>query len=177
MDVVTARRKASAVVLALSLCWMTGCVGPLACGPTGSCGPLALNSCDGCGECEGCGELYIDPWINHPADTCDPCDRCGNFNGQSCGKCRSVFGGLASLWGYRCDGGYVDTGCGGCDGAGCDSCGDSGGAVYLSGTPTPAAGVVEVIPAGEAPYVPHRTRKIFRSRQSVAKVPPQATDY
>ena len=94
--------------------WMTGCVGPMACGPGGACGPIAFNDCDGCGDCQGCGELYIDPWINEPADCCDPCDRCGNYNGQSCGKCRSVFAGFPSLWGYRCSPG--------CD-SGCDSCG------------------------------------------------------
>ncbi|MEO1616736.1 MAG: hypothetical protein AAFV88_12840 [Planctomycetota bacterium] len=89
---------------------MTGCVGPMG---AGCCGPIASScgscnsgcetgSCGGCDSCSGCGELYIDPWINHPADCVDPCDQCGNFNGQSCGKCRSVFAGAKSLWGYRC---------------------------------------------------------------------------
>ena len=118
--------------------FLTGCCGfPGPCGPGtcggdacggGSCGPVAFgNICgDGCGECEGCGELYIDPWINHPADACDPCDCCGNHNGQSCGKCRSVFDGVASLWGYRCGDqgcGCGDTSCGGDCGTGF-SCGD-----------------------------------------------------
>ncbi|MFK8115044.1 MAG: hypothetical protein AB8B91_22780 [Rubripirellula sp.] len=128
-------KRFSALLICFSTLWFTGCVSPMGCGPGGNCGPLALNnSCDGCGDCEGCGELYIDPWVNHPADACDPCDKCGNFNGQSCGKCRSVFDGLASMWGYRCDGGCdsgCDTGCaGGCDGgcdSGCGSCGLGGG--------------------------------------------------
>ncbi len=110
-----------------TLLWLTGCVGPMACGPTGANGPIAFNNCDGCGQCDGCGELYIDPWINEPADCCDPCDRCGNYNGQSCGKCRSIFTGFASLWGYRCDPACGSCGVGGCDGgcgvAGCDTVG------------------------------------------------------
>lgn len=100
----------------------SGCCGPMwhpvGCnGCATGCGPIAFGheSC-GCGACEGCGELYIDPWINDPANCCDPCDACGNYNGQSCGKCRSVFAGAKSLWGYRCD-----DGCGAP--SGCDSCG------------------------------------------------------
>ncbi|MEM9367738.1 MAG: hypothetical protein AAGD07_17240 [Planctomycetota bacterium] len=57
----------------------------------------------------------MDPWINHPADCCDPCDHCGNYNGQTCGKCRPVFAGIKSLWGYRC----ADNCGGGCDAGGC----------------------------------------------------------
>ena len=125
--------RLSALALCLAVTWMTGCcVGPMACSPDG-CGPIALgNSCGGCGQCDGCGELYIDPWINHPPDCCDPCDTCGNYNGQSCGKCRSIFAGARTLWGYRCDDGCGTCGeaaCG-CDAApacgpscgGCDSC-------------------------------------------------------
>lgn len=131
-------------IASFTICFATGCVGPMGCGP-GGCdggptGPLAFNSCGGCSDCEGCGELYIDPWINHPADCHDPCDQCGNHNGQSCGKCRSVFDGFASLWGYRCDSGCDSCGessCGGCGpepscGAlgglecGCDGCCDGG---------------------------------------------------
>lgn len=131
-----------------------GCCGPMwqagGCGPAcgvSSCGTAACGSCDdGCGECGGCGELYIDPWINHPADCCDPCDSCGNFNGQSCGKCRGVFAGVKSLWGYKCDDGSCGSGgcdsgsCGGdCSHGGCDSggcgCGSShsGGHEYIEG--------------------------------------------
>lgn len=208
-------RRVTPFAVTLSLIWVTGCVGPMACGPTGSCGPVGLHSCDGCGECEGCGELYLDPWINHPADVCDPCDQCGNYNGQSCGKCRSVLSGIASLWGYRCGDcapprcGCGDVSCGGCDGAvgpgcgiescggcdaccaepvcgiepacgiescdGCDACCATGSSGYLSGVPTPAD-VVEIKPA-EEPYKPSRTRKIFRSRESIAEGPPKATDY
>ena len=134
--------------LACGLVASIGCVGPIghggcgsnACGPN-ACGPGACGH-GGCGSgCSGCGELYIDPWINDPADCCDPCDCCGNHNGQSCGKCRSIFSGAKCLWGYRCgnegacgdascdgacDGG-CDAGCGaapncGCDGLGCGEC-------------------------------------------------------
>ena len=125
--------RLSAFALCIAVTWMTGCcVGPLACGPN-ACGPIALGDpCGGCGQCDGCGELYIDPWINHPPDCCDPCDTCGNYNGQSCGKCRSVFAGVRTLWGYRCDDGCdscgeVDCGCEaapicGPSCGGCDSC-------------------------------------------------------
>lgn len=117
---------------------MSGCVGPMGAGCCGTPGGPGFcdssgcgdASCGGCDSCTGCGELYIDPWINHPADCVDPCDVCGNHNGQSCGKCRSVFSGMRSLWGYRCgcDPGPIATsnrffapGCSsGCDG--CDSC-------------------------------------------------------
>ncbi len=92
-----------------SLASFTGCVGPMACAPLGG-------GCGSCDSCNGCGEVYIDPWINHPADQCDPCDCCGNYNGQSCGRCRPMFSGVTSLWGYKQDG---------CDG-GCDSCGGGG---------------------------------------------------
>jgi hypothetical protein len=47
--------------------------------------------------------------------------------------------------------------------------------VDLSGVPT-TADIVEIKPA-EDPYQPSRTRKIFRSRESIAEGPPQATDY
>lgn len=100
------------------LLFSVGCCGPMwqpsGCGS--ACGTAACGTCDdGCGSCGGCGELYIDPWINHPPDCCDPCDSCGNFNGQSCGKCRGVFAGVKSLWGYQCVDGSAN-----CDG-GCDS--------------------------------------------------------
>ncbi|WP_372895676.1 hypothetical protein [Stieleria sp.] len=120
---------------------LTGCVGPMGAGCCGtSIGPgwggscdagCSDSSCGSCNSCTGCGELYVDPWINHPADCTDPCDACGNYNGQSCGKCRSVFAGVRTLWGYRCgcDPGPISTtrrgfapACAsGCDG--CDSCG------------------------------------------------------
>jgi len=78
---------------------------------TGCCGPLMFH-----GGCQsGCGEMYVDPWINDPAECCDPCDSCGNYNGQSCGSCRPMLSGTKSIWGYRYAGGS------GCDG--CDSCG------------------------------------------------------
>lgn len=115
------------LALGFALTSILGChVGP---GGYGQCGDYG--QCGGCGQCDGCGELYIDPWINHPPDCCDPCDSCGNYTGQSCGKCRSVFAGVKTIWGYRCDDG-CDGGCGhqeiscGCeagpDCTGCDSC-------------------------------------------------------
>ena len=196
----------------------------------GCCGSAVPGgSCTTCNDCTGCGELYIDPWINHPADCVDPCDQCGNHNGQSCGKCRSVFSGVASLWGYRCGceqsagpislGGCDSCG-GGCDvGCGCESCsptvvepGCGCGSVCSCGTEPgcglepgcgcgavcgcgaePACGL-EVVPGGEeviysgptvigetprpvpsaarvspAPYRPHREKKIFNPRPSVAR--------
>ena len=151
----------------------TGCVGPMACGPAGcdASGPIARNTCDGC---DGCGELYIDPWINEPAEACDPCDACGNYNGQSCGKCRSIFSGLACLWGYRYDGGGAcgDCGlssCGGCgaeavscDGCagGCDSC-DGGGYVGgHMGQPLETFGPGASMPPGVPTPVPENSLEI-----------------
>lgn len=165
-------RFLSTIFAALSLTWFTGCVGPRACGPGGDCGPIGISSCDGCGECEGCGELYVDPWVNHPPSG-DPCDSCGNYNGQSCGSCRSVFSGVASMWGYRCgDCGCGDTGCGGCDAScgcetgtcdsGCDSCGgceascgcDSGGGCDASCGGCDSCGGVSGGMSGDVIYEP-----------------------
>lgn len=181
--------RLSTAICCSTLLWFTGCVGPMACGPGGHCGPVACGtSCDGCGGCEGCGELYVDPWINEPAECCDPCDRCGNYNGQSCGKCRSVFHGLKSLWGYRCDAGCepavcCDSSCGGCDSCGgcgpscpgCDSC-SGGGLVQIHSEPTPAKQIVKANPS-KVPYKPRRTRKIFQPRRDIASGPPKSSDY
>ncbi|MEM6980314.1 MAG: hypothetical protein AAF539_11670 [Planctomycetota bacterium] len=126
--------------------WTAGCAGSVCGGPgiisvghapcDGACGGGCDSCCGSCQACDGCGELYVDPWINHPPHCCDPCDACGNFNGQTCGQCRPVFTGIKSLWGYRC----VDN-CGGCDGCGdgmfptcgggacggdCETCGPAG---------------------------------------------------
>lgn len=204
---------------ALSCVFLTGCVGPMACGPagcgTGGCdsggcgvsGPIALHgsSCDsGCSTgCDGCGELYVDPWFNHPADNCDPCDSCGNYNGQTCGKCRSVFGGIKSLWGYRCGddcggcdscevtcgsgalfaGGECGCGieaCGGCDSMGCDSGCDScgGGVTHMTGQPTIVhEGITDGGTIVSKPYAPERTKKIFRNRQAVRSSVPNADNF
>lgn len=115
--------RLSSLALCVAVTWFSGCcVGPLGCGPK-ACGPIALGDpCGGCGQCDGCGELYLDPWINHPPNCCDPCDSCGNYNGQSCGKCRSVFAGVKTIWGYRCN-----DGCGGCDRCGEVACGCEAG--------------------------------------------------
>lgn len=85
---------------------------------SGCCGPFMLHG--GC--LSGCGDCYVDPWINEPAECCDPCDACGNYNGQSCTSCRPVFSGAKTIWGYRYGGGA----CGGCD-SGCDACGPTCG--------------------------------------------------
>ncbi|MGB7326268.1 MAG: hypothetical protein WBD31_15445 [Rubripirellula sp.] len=185
------QKRFAAVIAWSALLWMTGCVGPMACGPNGANGPLAINSCGGCGDCEGCGELYIDPWINEPANCVDPCDKCGNHNGQSCGKCRSVFSGFESLWGYRCNDGCdscgsascgggccppisggalgggpgdCDSGCGcasGCDG-GCESCGGQD-SVYIGGDEMmPPTEYIESTPTRA--YAPSRSRQIFQPR-------------
>ncbi len=92
--------------------------------PTGGCGAgplLGLASCRG-----GCGETYVDEWVNEP-----PCiDDCGYCN-SGCDTCRSgrpVRSILRLLWGTPYDGGC---GCAsGCD-SGCDSCG--GGVGMVSG--------------------------------------------
>mgnify|MGYP003662847603 CR=1 FL=1 len=113
----------SVALIAFALVSLVGCVGPMACPPGVGCDSGCGSLAQGCGgNCNGCGELYIDPWINHPADVCDPCDVCGNHNGQSCGKCRSVFDGVATMWGYRCGN---DCGCddNACDAGPCPGCG------------------------------------------------------
>jgi hypothetical protein len=46
-----------------------------------------------------------------------------------------------------------------------------GDIVRIPTEPTPAQPIVE------APYKPHRTRKIFKPRSSVATGPPESTDY
>lgn len=201
-----------------SLLWVTGCVGPLGCGPIGGCGPMAcgsgggcgpiaLHNCGGCGDCDGCGELYVDPWINHPP-TGDPCDGCGNHNGQSCGKCRSVFDGFASLWGYRCDdGGGCDSGncgtacasplLGGCGGGCGGSCGTSCGGCESScdggcdtGCSSCGGGHDQMYISGDSlppgsyvesqparAFKPSRTRQIFKPRGSVADGARQRVEY
>jgi hypothetical protein len=104
----------------------TGCVGPMACGPMGCGGPHVAGH-SGCGSqcgdsCNGCGERYYDEWINHPPSCCDPCDSCGNYQGQTCHACRPILSGFKSIWGYRCDPPPV-----GCPHAGCDNLGCHGG--------------------------------------------------
>ena len=142
-------RTLSLLLVLITLPLLSGCVGPNAHGPLGGCcGPIALGDgcnsggCTSCSDaCSGCGELYVDPWINNPADCVDPCDTCGNYNGQSCGKCRPMFEGIRSLWGYKCGN---DCGCGaeptcavstggllgGCK-CGVESCDGGCGACYL----------------------------------------------
>lgn len=125
----TNRNNRSILVLTASLAILalgTGCVGPMACGPMGCSGPVvsAHGNCgSGCGDCcNGCGDKYYDEWINHPPSCTDPCDSCGNFQGQSCHACRPILSGFKSIWGYRCDPPPV-----GCASAGCDNLGCRGG--------------------------------------------------
>ena len=182
----------------------TGCCGPMACGPMacGGCnsGPLMAGSCGGCDSgCDGCGERYFDEWINHPP-TCDPCDSCGNHNGQSCTACRPMFNRFKSLWGYRRDCGCGQASCGGCDASGCDSgcssgcesCGgghmaasehemghhyvDSSAAIPVPSRPSPAPQIVEAKPAIK-PYQPQRTKQIFRPKGAVANGSPTGRSY
>ncbi len=185
----------------------SGCCGPMACGPIGcntcgSSGPLmALGSHGACSGCDGCGERYVDEWINHPP-SCDPCDACGNHNGQSCDSCRPMFDGFKSLWGYRrdcgctacgsatCDGGCEtsDCGSGGCDSCGgCESCGgtgdyasqetmghyvDSSSAIPMPQRHRPSL-APQIVEAKPAikPYQPQRTKQIFRPKGAVAGGP------
>ncbi len=124
-------RSLYVALAASAILTFTGCVGPMAHGPLGGCcGPAS--SCND-SACTGCGELYVDPWINEPANCVDPCDMCGNYNGQSCGRCRPIFGGIRSLWGYKCgeDCGpcvgpvCFSGGCGALNGGGGCGCGGS----------------------------------------------------
>lgn len=97
-----------------------GCCGPMACGPVGCNAPIILGGAPHCGDgCDGCGERYVDEWINHPPRCDDPCEGCGSLNGQSCHVCRPLFRGFPSIWGYRrtplssgCDRIPVQPGCG-----------------------------------------------------------------
>ena len=138
-----------------------GCVGPMACGPAG-CDSHALVTLRHSPACVDCGERYIDPWVNHPADACDPCDACGNHQGQTCGHCRPIFSGFRSLWGYR-----KDPPPSGCHLHGCDTCADGfhvdtgylhaqpmppGRAAFPSvGPPGPDRGVPTPAPEAPAP--------------------------
>ena len=193
-----AHRIGFASIFAAVISFTGCCTRPLIC-PNGAGGPLAFGStCAGCDQCDGCGELYVDPWINHPAEACEPCDGCGNYNGQSCGKCRSVFGGFPSLWGYRstplgCDGAGCaaaqegHSGCDSCDG-GCTGCRgeafgvqpmevpQADGKVMRIVEPTPAGKVIMAQPS-DSRYHPHRSREIFRDRQDVAAGDDESFEY
>lgn len=95
----------------LTAVYMISAVGAIGC-----CGPLRFHGCR-----SGCGELYVDPWINDPAHCCDPCDSCGNHQGQVCDSCRPLNYGIKTIWGYRYNGGTCGCETAGCDGVGCDS--------------------------------------------------------
>lgn len=163
---------AQSFLLTICLILTVGCCGPMW-NHGGCAGACSGGSCDGCGACDGCGELYIDPWINEPADCHDPCDSCGNFNGQSCGKCRPIFAGVKSLWGYRCDDGCSGGCAGGCDGGcvggSCDSGGDCGCGGHGSLQPTGryAGGYTE----GEPTFALGEGETIVESRMSGQPTP------
>ena len=122
----TASKITSSLFAALAVVSLTGCAAMCRNFGCSDCGPVG--GCASCDECSGCGELYVDPWINHPADCCDPCDTCGNYNGQSCGTCRPLFAGIGTLWGYRnpacapCDECVFPSGCDTCGVADCTGC-------------------------------------------------------
>jgi hypothetical protein len=75
-----------------------------ACGPQRSRGLIGcLRKLLTCGS--GCGELYVDEWLNDPPDCCDPCDNCGNWigpHGSNMGQPRPLHRG--NLWGQRFEG-------------------------------------------------------------------------
>lgn len=152
LDRLTARKrvvmKVAHLVLLLLSCSsfsLTGCVGMRSCSVGGA------MSCSG-----GCGEIYVDEYLNHPP-VCDPCgsscdggcDSCGTASscgggcGGSCGggcggtdfigaqgtPCRPILARLSKFWGVK----YVPASCGNCGvdgcqscGGGCDTCGDAG---------------------------------------------------
>ena len=151
-------------LILLSLCSinLTGCMGMRAC-RTGGLGQAL--ACSG-----GCGEVYVDEYINHPpvCDPCGGCDSCGGgcgtsvcggcddlgcggcgdqFTGARCTPCRPILSRLSQFWGIRyipaSDGNFgLDSGCG------CDTCGADydygspiyGGDVYESGYMPPSSG-------------------------------------
>ena len=202
------RRALSATALTIAFAALTtGCCGPMGCG-TGACGssqglfggPIALGaaaagncggSCGGsCGNdgCNGCGETYIDEWINTPPMR-DSCDSCGNHNGQTCGSCRPILQGLKSIWGFRCDGGPAAcqrcdmsafASCGGCDGGGCDGgcsggCdgGCSGGGDYA--IEQMGESYTESMPMSSAPRVISRSPQIVEAKPAIKPYTPQRT--
>lgn len=83
-----------------------------ACGACGPCGFHPLRSLFGALGCSsGCGEFYVDEWINDPPDKCDPCDEHGGYVGHRPCKPR-WFLGVRGLSGRHC--------------GGCDSCCEGG---------------------------------------------------
>ncbi len=95
--------------------------------PAGNCGTAACRGGLGSGvlldliACRGgCGEIYVDEWVNEPPtpDQCGfPCGGCGH-----CVQCQPVRNALRLLWGRPYVGACHSDVCGtGCDG-GCSSC-------------------------------------------------------
>ena len=135
--------KLALALLCVAAFTFTGCA-TMCTGPQGciSCGDCATGGCAS-DPCNGCGDLYVDPWVNEPASCCDPCDSCGNYNGQSCGACRPMMAGFPTLWGYRCSPDCepascgINLGlCGGCDSSSCDGACDA----YVDGCADCASG-------------------------------------
>jgi hypothetical protein len=93
--------------------------------------------------CGGCGELYWGDFHSYPPDCCDPCNRCGQWTGESnCGACRHN---------YRCGR------CSGCYGDPCnDSCGECGG--YRHSGMVDSSGV-------EGPILLSQTDRVARPKE------------
>ena len=81
----------------LSLICTTGCtISHSACDSAN--GPLMFGG--PCGNCTGCGELYVDPWINHPpTKNCEDCDGSRTSN---CKSCRPLKAGIKAIMGLHC---------------------------------------------------------------------------
>ena len=80
----------------LSVVCTTGCtISHSAC--ESATGPLMFGG--PCGNCTGCGELYIDPWINHaPKKNCLDCDGTATSN---CKSCRPLTAGIKAMIGLH----------------------------------------------------------------------------
>ncbi len=125
--------------------------------PTGNCGAgpfMQHNSCK-----SGCGEVYVDEWLNHP-----PCaDDCG-YNNCMCEDCRPVRTLLRALWGTPyiapgCDscGNHCDSGCSSCSGGhGCSSCGGGGEVTHEHSLPTNPLHSSPATPSKVAPSEPSK---------------------
>ncbi len=129
-----ASNSRAGLVLACLLTLMSaGCCctqGLTTCNSCASCdgGACATGPLGGHGSCHsGCGEVYVDEWLNTP-----PCiDDCGYSNCNTCGprRCRPVLAFVRLLF---C--GDPQGGCGGCE-SGCSSC-SSGGAGHFTSSPS-----------------------------------------
>ena len=126
-----------------------------ACGPQRSRGLIGcLRKLLTCGS--GCGELYVDEWLNDPPDCCDPCDNCGNWIGPhgSChGGPRPLHRG--NLWGQR----FAES----C----CEQCGMTGLESPIMGSPihgSPIHGEESFLHDGEIIWEPMAGRTVSPPR-------------